>query len=115
MFGGKIGWPELFLIIILLVIIAVPITAVKMRRQSTYYALGVVFATLMSCSELHRDIGAVVGALLVFLFVSVIPALFYWVIAGRRSDIGKLRTSKIFFWLAYLLPLLERWSESINR
>lgn len=115
MFGGKIGIPELLIVVIIAIIIAVPITAVRMARRNSYYTLALVFVALVSFSEIYRGGGAVVGALLVFLFVAAVPALIYWAIAGRKSDIGKLRTSKIFFWIAYVLPLLEHWSESLNR
>jgi len=115
MFGGKVGLPELLILVVIAVIIAVPIMAVRKKTQAGYYSLGLFFIALMSLSEIGKGFGSVFGAALVFLFVSVVPALIYWGIFGRKSVPGMIRTSKIFFWLAFVMPLLEHWSESLNR
>jgi len=115
MFGGKVGLPELLIVAIIAVVVAVPIMAVRKKTQAGYYSFGLFFISLMSSSEIYRGFGAVFGAALVFLFVAALPALIYWGIAGRKSVPGMVRTSKIFFWLAFVMPLLEHWSESLNR
>jgi len=115
MFGGKIGVPELLMLAIIALMIAVPVTAVKMKTQAGYFSLGLFFIALMSFSEIYQGFGAVTGSLMLFLSVAALPALIYWGIVGRKSDPGKIRTSKIFFWLAYAIPILAHWSESLSR
>jgi hypothetical protein len=115
MFGGRLGLPELLFFAVLAVIIGVPIMAVRTKTQAGYYSLGLFFIALMSSREIHEGFGAICGAALVFLFVAAVPASIYWGISGRKSVPGMLRTSKIFFWLAFVMPLLEHWSESLNR
>lgn len=113
--GGKIGIPEIMLVVVMLCIVAVPIVAVKKKDQKWNYSLGLLFMVFIACADLYKGFDAVLGALIAFLILPVVVAAIYWAISGRKNDLGKLRTSKLFFWFAYVIPLLMRWSESLNQ
>lgn len=111
----KLGSPEILIVTIIVLLVAVPIIAVKTKKQSMNYLLGLVVPLITALSDFRHGSGYVLGELSVFLALAVIVAVAYWAIAGRKTDVGQLRTSKIFFWLAFAMPLLERWSEALNR
>jgi hypothetical protein len=102
---AKLGLPELLLLLIVAVYIASIIGAVKATNPKACFGLGLLLILLASLGG-PWDIGSIVGAFIAnLLFLAIIPVI-YWALWGRKTDAGKLRTSKIFYWLALIIPPL---------
>ncbi|HET6845002.1 MAG TPA: hypothetical protein VFK06_25450 [Candidatus Angelobacter sp.] len=105
MFGGKIGFGELLLLSIIVILIGAIVVAVRTKRPQVCYCLGfgmIVLASLRGPNNIAYMLGTILGNVIV---LGIIP-LCYWIIAGRKTDRGKLLTSKMFFWLSFIIPTL---------
>lgn len=78
--------------------IVAPFTA---KRPSTCFSAGLLLIFLASLDDLHAGhLGTLITST---VFAGIIPFI-YWTIAGHKNDAGRLRTSRIFFWMAFILP-----------
>ena len=104
--SGKIGLPEIILLVLIGILIGAPIVVVKSSEPGRCYTVSGVVVALLSLQEMSNGLPSVLGAAIAFMLLPAIAALLYWGLAGRKKEFGQLRTAKIFFWFAFIPPLL---------